>query len=104
MIAEGEWGRIIGELGPWLGLGIIYIRLALCVKFTIACFKRLLQNDLLPWILLGNGLLMIPQSQWAQPTALGFSTLVAGFIIASLRLPAPPAARWPVAALPADEQ
>jgi len=91
MIAEGEWGRIIGEMGPWLGLGLIYIRMALCVKFSIACYKRLRQDDLLPWILLGNGLLMIPQSQWAQPTALGFSTLVAGLIIASLRLPSPAA-------------
>jgi hypothetical protein len=85
LISEGEWGRLIGELGPWLGLCIIFVRMALCVKLTIACYKRLQKDDLLPWILLGNGLLMIPQSQWAQPTALGFSTLIAGLIIASLR-------------------
>lgn len=85
LISEGEWGRLIGELGPWLGLCIIFVRMALCVKLTIACYQRLQQNDILPWILLGNGLLMIPQSQWAQPTALGFSTLIAGLIIAALR-------------------
>lgn len=92
LISEDEWGRIIGEVGPWLGIGLIYIRLALCVKLFVACYKRLLQDDLLPWILLGNALLVIPQSQWAQPTVLGFSTLVAGLIIASLRLPSPHAA------------
>lgn len=85
LIAEGEWGRLIGELGPWLGLCIIFVRMALCVKLTVACYQRLQFNDILPWILLGNGLLMIPQAQWAQPTALGFSTLITGLIIASLR-------------------
>lgn len=89
LISEGEWGRIIGELGPWLGLSIIYIRLALCIKLGLACFKRLQQDDLLPWILFGNCLLMMPQGQWAQPTTLGFSVLIAGFIIAALRLPHP---------------
>lgn len=89
LISEGEWGRIIGELGPWLGLGIVYIRMALCVKFAIACYKRLQQDDVLPWILLGNCLLLIPQGQWAQPTTLGFSTLVGGLLIAALRQPSP---------------
>ncbi|WP_223651780.1 hypothetical protein [Hymenobacter psoromatis] len=85
IISEGEWGRLIGELGPLLGIGIIFIRMALSVKLTAACYQRLLRDDLLPWILLGNALLMIPQAQWAQPTALGFSTLIAGLVIAVLR-------------------
>ena len=85
LIAEGEWGRLIGELGPWLGIGMIFIRLALCVKLTAACYQRLLRGDLLPWILLGNALLLVPQAQWAQPTSLGFSTLIAGLVIAALR-------------------
>ena len=85
LISEGEWGRLIGEMGPWLGIGIIFIRLALCVKLATASYQRLLRDDLLPWILLGNALLVIPQAQWAQPTVLGFSTLVAGLLIAALR-------------------
>ena len=88
LISEGEWGRLIGEMGPWLGIGIIFIRLALCVKFTVAGYQRLLRDDLLPWILLGNALLLVPQAQWSQPTALGFSTLICGLLIAVLR-PAP---------------
>ena len=29
LIAEGEWGRVLGEQGPILGLGVIILRLAL---------------------------------------------------------------------------
>jgi hypothetical protein len=86
LISEGEWGRLIGELGPWLGIGIIFIRMALCVKFTVAAYKHLLADDLLPWILLSNALLVIPQAPWAQPTVLGFSTLISGLLIASFRV------------------
>lgn len=85
LIAEGEWGRLIGEMGPLMGLAVIFIRLSLCIKIALAAYRRLTQNDLLPWILLGYTLLTIPQGQWAQPTTLGFSTLIGGLILAALR-------------------
>jgi hypothetical protein len=85
LIAEGEWGRLIGEMGPLLGILIILVRLKLCLKMAVACYKKLAENDFLPWLLLSYGLLIIPQGQWAVPTSLGFSTLVGGLIIASLR-------------------
>jgi hypothetical protein len=85
LIAEAEWGRIIGEVGLLMGLGIILVRLGICIKFAIACYRKLAKGDLLPWLLLSYGLLIIPQGQWAQPTYLGFSTLIGGLIIASLR-------------------
>ncbi|UOR04481.1 hypothetical protein MUN82_16230 [Hymenobacter aerilatus] len=85
LISEGEWGRLIGEMGPLMGLTIIFIRLSLCVKIAVAAYRRLTQNDLLPWILLGYTLLIIPQGQWAQPTTLGFSTLIGGLILAAMR-------------------
>ena len=85
LVSEGEWGRVIGELGILMGLAMIIIRLCFCWKITLACYHKLTQNDLLPWMLLSFGLLIIPQGQWAQPTSLGFSTLIGGLIIASLR-------------------
>lgn len=85
LISEGEWGRLIGEMGPLLGILIILIRLKLCLKFALAAYQKITQNDLLPWLLLSFALLIIPQGQWAQPTSLGFSTLVGGLLIASLR-------------------
>ncbi|MDR3697537.1 hypothetical protein [Mucilaginibacter sp.] len=85
LIAEGEWGRLIGEMGILMGLGVIALRLALSFKILLACYKRLTIGDFLPWILLSFCLLTLPQGQWSQPTSLGFSIVAAGFTIASLR-------------------
>lgn len=85
LISEGEWGRVIGELGPLMGVAVIFLRLAFSFRIAIASFKKLEQNDLLPWILLSFGLLTIPQAQWSQPTSLGFSIIIGGLIIASYR-------------------
>jgi hypothetical protein len=83
LISEEEWGRLIGELGPLLGIFVILIRLGLTIKMMVASYRKVGESDLLPWMLLSFGVLNIPQGQWAQPTSLGFSTLVAGLIIAS---------------------
>ena len=84
LISEGEWGRVIGELGPLSGLIVIMLRFVFCLKITIVSYKRVLQNDFFPWILLSFGFIIILQGQWAQPGTLGFSTLVAGLILALL--------------------
>lgn len=84
LIAEGEWGRLIGELGPLLGLGVICLRVGLSIDLAFACYQKVLKGDLLPWMLLSFGALTLAQGQWAQPTTLGFSILTAGLILASL--------------------
>lgn len=86
LISEGEWGRLIGELGALLGVSIIVIRVAFSIRVSVAAYARMLRGDFLPWILASFGLLVIPQSQWGQPTALGFSTIIAGLMLASLRV------------------
>jgi len=85
LIAEEEWGRLIGEMGALLGFSAIIIRLLLSLKLFAFSFRYLKEGETLPWILLGFGLTVIPQGQWAQPTALGFSVLIGGLIIASTR-------------------
>ena len=85
LISEGEWGRLIGELGPLMGLAVIVMRLGFSYKIASASYRKLSDGDLLPWMLLSFGLLTIPQAQWAQPTALGFSTLIGGLILASVK-------------------
>jgi len=85
LISEGEWGRLIGEMGTLFGLIVIFTRLGLCVKISVLCYKKLALGDLLPWSLLSFALLQIPQGQWAQPTSLGFSTMIGGLIIASCK-------------------
>ncbi|WP_282179033.1 hypothetical protein [Maribacter stanieri] len=84
LIAEDEWGRLIGEMGLLLGFLIIFIRLSFCLNITILAYKKIKSGDLLPWILLSFGLLIIPQGQWGVPTVLGFSTLIGGLILASI--------------------
>ena len=85
LINDAEWGRIIGEMGALLGLSLIFVRIGVVVKIALASFKKLAKPDLLPWLLLSFGAPVILQGQWAQPTALGFSTLIGGLLIASLR-------------------
>jgi len=83
-ISEGEWGRGIYETGVVLGMGMIFVRMGLSVQMLLRAYKRLTEGDVLPWILLSAFLLNIPQGQWSQATALGFSTVIGGLCIASL--------------------
>jgi hypothetical protein len=83
LLSEGEWGRVIQELGPIMGLAVIFLRLKLAVKITLAGYKNMIMGNLMPWMLLSFGLLLLAQGGWAQPTSLGFCTLITGLIIAS---------------------
>lgn len=85
LISEGEWGRVIGEFGPFFGLCIILLRLELAVEVTLKSIRKLSLGDSLPFILLANCLLNLPQGQWAQPTSLGFAVVATGLTLASLR-------------------
>lgn len=85
LISEGEWGRLIGEMGPLLGVLTILIRLLFSGNLAVLAFRKLSSGDILPWLLLSFALLNIPQSQWAQPTSLGFSVITGGLTLASLK-------------------
>lgn len=85
LISEEEWGRLVGELGAVMGISVILIRLLLCLKLFRLGYRKMIEGDALPWMMLSYGLLVIPQGQWAQPTSLGFGVLIAGLIFASLK-------------------
>lgn len=85
LIAEEEWARTIGEMGLILGLGVILIRVLLSASFGFKSFKALKKQNAVPWMLLSFVLLIVPQGQWAQPTALGFAVFVTGLMIASFQ-------------------
>ncbi|HEY1008242.1 MAG TPA: hypothetical protein VGD92_13710 [Sphingobacteriaceae bacterium] len=87
VLSEGEWGRLIGELGPVMGLALVFMRLSLSATLAVRSYNRLSRGDLLPWMLLSFGLLTVPQGGWAQPTSLGFCTVIAGLILAACRVP-----------------
>lgn len=83
LISEGEWGRLIGEMGALMGLTVIGIRLLISWKLFVESFRSMQAGEILPWMLLSFALLVFPQGQWAQPTTLGFSTLIVGLLIAA---------------------
>jgi hypothetical protein len=85
LISEGEWGRLIGEMGFFLGLIVILIRCVFVINLGITSFKKTKQAEILPWLLFGSGALMIVGGLYGQPTSLGFSTLYGGLIVASLK-------------------
>ncbi len=85
LIAEDEWSRLTGELGALMGLFVIFIRTGLTVKIGLASYRKLAVNDFLPWLLLSYGTLTLSQGGWAQPTYLGFSVVIGGLMLASLK-------------------
>jgi hypothetical protein len=87
LIAEAEWGRIVGEQGLFLGLVIIIVRIALTIKMTRNAMRSLKTGDALSWMLVSFSFIVLLQGQWGQPTTLGFSVLSAGLTIAALNEP-----------------
>ena len=82
-MADYEWMRELGELGL-LGLFFIILRVSLAFRTAMESFRRLRENDLLPWLLGSVGLLIVTQGSLHQPTALGFVALIGGLWLASL--------------------
>ncbi|MCB4809213.1 hypothetical protein LG651_13220 [Tamlana sp. 62-3] len=83
LIAEWEWLRIIGEMGFVLGVFVILIRVVFSVELVFKSYKCMRIGNLLPWLLLSMGFMYLIQGQWAQPTILGFSTLLGGLILSA---------------------
>lgn len=86
LVSEGEWGRLIGEMGLFLGLIAILTRIGLIVKMFKISVNSIKIKNFLPWMLLSFSFLNVLQGQWAQPTALGFSVLSAGLVFAAVNL------------------
>ncbi|RYZ60932.1 MAG: hypothetical protein EOO14_06355 [Chitinophagaceae bacterium] len=84
LLAEEEWPRIVGEMGPLLGILTILVRLAVSAFLTVKAFAKLTIGDMLPWLLLSFALINLPQGQWAQPTNLGFAIISGGLVLASM--------------------
>lgn len=82
-LAEGEWGRVIGEMGALVGLIFIFLRLMIAVQFTFKGWSQVFKGNALPWLLVSFGFLQMVTANWAQPTALGFSVVTCGLLLAS---------------------
>lgn len=83
LISEGEWGRLLGECGFLLGLGMIIIRVVLTISLMRKAYQAIQRANFLPWLLVSVAFINILQGQWAQPTSLGFAVLMGGLVIAA---------------------
>ncbi|MFN9710991.1 MAG: hypothetical protein ACK55K_06240 [Bacteroidota bacterium] len=83
IISEGEWGRVIGEMGALLGISFILIRIFLALKMIRISFRGYMNGSFLPLLLLFHCIFNIVLGQWAQPTTLGFSIFFGGMLMAS---------------------
>jgi hypothetical protein len=85
LISEGEWGRLIGEMGLLPGVFFICIKLALVISLFYKSWGNIGKGNVLPWLILSFAFMMILMGQWGQPTALGFCVLSGGLVISSLK-------------------
>ncbi|NJC26653.1 hypothetical protein [Neolewinella antarctica] len=84
LVAEGEWGRTIGEMGFLLGAVILLVRLLLTAQMATMSVVALRRGNTFPLLLLSTSLILILLGGWAQPTSLGFGVVTSGLTIASM--------------------
>ena len=85
LVAEGEWGRLLGESGIIIGIIVIFFRVSMSINYTYASFQRIRYGEYLPWMLSSYGLLHFLNTGWSTATSLGFYVLMGGLILASLK-------------------
>ncbi|HYE33178.1 MAG TPA: hypothetical protein VEH27_17250 [Methylomirabilota bacterium] len=83
LLSEGEWGRVLMEMGPLVGLMFIAFRIMLVLSLGRLSIQSATKGHLLPILLFGAAALPALNGQIAQPTALGFATLLSGLCLAS---------------------
>ena len=83
---EGEWLKIIMELGIPLGLAYIIYRISLTWYLFRVSLRSLKKKNMLPLLLFSATAPLILAGQWGPPTILGFSILDAGFLLAATRV------------------
>jgi hypothetical protein len=86
LLTENEWGRIIAESGPILGLMFIAWRVALAGKLLVGSLRALKLGEVLPILLFFCTFLAVLNGQLGQPTTLGFTIVLAGLCLAATNL------------------
>ena len=83
LLTEGEWGRVILESGPILGLGYLVWRTVLTFNLGLLSLRQVRRGEILTILLFGAGFLGLLNGQFGQPTNLGFGVFVSGLCLAS---------------------
>ncbi|MGF1451691.1 MAG: hypothetical protein ACFB21_06405 [Opitutales bacterium] len=80
---EGEWFRILNELGPILGLGMIALRGTLTIYLFIQAWNAWRTNDPTPSFFFAACAMSVLGGQWGQATTQGGMTIGAALLLAS---------------------
>ena len=83
LLTEGEWGRVILESGPILGLAFLLWRVVLTFKLALVSYQQLKRGAILPVMLFCAGAGSLLNGQFGQPTNLGFTVLICGLCLAA---------------------
>lgn len=89
LLSEGEWGRVVLESGPILGLAFLLWRTLLTFRLGVLSFRQLKRGEILPLMLYCAGFLSLLSGQFGQPTNLGFAVFVCGLSLAAANTKAP---------------
>lgn len=88
LMAEGEWSRIILEMGPLIGWLFILFRVMLIINLglqSIFATKRF--RDPLPTLIFAAALPLVLNGQLNPPTILGFTVVSAGLCLSAIQHP-----------------
>jgi hypothetical protein len=89
LLTEGEWGRVVLESGPILGLAYLAWRTILTFTLGLFSFRQLKGGAILPVMLYAAGFLGLLNGQFGQPTNLGFAVFICGLCLAAGNAGAP---------------
>lgn len=97
LLAEGEWARVILELGPLIGACYLALRVNLSWLLVSVGMQAAKQGNALPLLLAAAGGLTILQGQFGQPTSAGFAAFGGALCLAAANAdivePPPPVAK-----------
>jgi hypothetical protein len=85
-LGEGEWQRLVSEMGPVLGLAFILLRVGLCAYLVKTAYQALLRENVWSALFAVEAFLLVLNAQWGNATTLGFATFSAGLVMASSRM------------------
>jgi glucose-6-phosphate-specific signal transduction histidine kinase len=83
LLAEGEWARVVLEVGPFLGFAFLAYRVWLGMLIALRAVRGARLGQLLPWLLVMEACRSVIAEQLSQPTNLGFTVFVCGLCLAA---------------------
>ena len=95
LLAEGEWERVVLEMGVILGGGFILWRILLFAQIARQAMKAWVHRDVLPVLLVAAGGLTLLIGQTGQPATLGFGVIAMGAAMAASKTPVGVGRRMP---------